>query len=218
MNHACRISRSSVTLEPVWTNWATTSGKVLVYQHEADDEVSVQHCHFLIQECSIGEEGLKKRIKPIITLSGNKDWSFVQKEYDGNVERYITYMTKGHLNPVFNQGYDPEYLEYCKSKWVQPRQTNSPANEIIKTEPKDSQLIQMWMEFQEHVFTHNLNDHMELKDFRGIAILWWRKRSKGLMPTGPTFNRFLVSVYLEYRDRRHLPLTIQAIDEVCDKM
>jgi len=223
--HACRISRPSKYLETVWENWAKTSAKVLVYEHVADDEISVTHCHVLIQECAIGEEGLKKRIKSLIQLSGNKDWSFTDRN-GKDAERYIIYMTKGHLNPVYNKGYDPEYLEACKAKWHSCRPTakeqenlnDTPRNEMIKTEPKDSQLIQMWMEFQEHVFTHNLNDHMELKDFRGIAILWWRKRSKGLMPTGPTFNRFLVSVYLEYRDRKHLPLTEQAIDEVCDKM
>lgn len=112
--HACRISRDYSELKELIANWTTVCSKLLVYQHPADEEVKKTHCHFLMEGCRIGQEGLRKRVKTIIQLYGNDDWSFVQKEYDGQVERYIIYMTKGHLDPVYNVGYCPVYLEECR--------------------------------------------------------------------------------------------------------
>lgn len=220
--HATRISRDNLMLTGIVNDWASISGKCLVYQHPADEEVATTHCHFLIEECQIGQAGLIKRALKYIQLKGNNDWSFVQKEYDGNVEKYIIYMTKGQYDPVYNQGYDPLYLEECKKKWVEhPRSRDSKLyTEQVKTcDPKETALIKQWLDYRNECMpTGNYSKHMELNDFRGISIAYWRKRNKGLMPTASTYKRFLVSLYLEYCEEAKKPLTEQVIEEIDKRM
>jgi len=227
--HACRITREYSALigdAGLIPDWLKVSGKLLVYQHPADEEVKKTHCHFLIEECSIGQEGLKKRVKHY-QFNGNSDWSFSQKEYDGNVEKYIIYMTKGYLDPVYNVGYCPLYLEECKKKWVshpcrrKDDELNPENAYMVKPlkDAKETALIQQWLDYKKECLpTGNFSHHLELKDFRGVSISYWRKRNKGLMPTASTYKRFLVSLYLEYCDLVKKPLTEQVIDEVDERM
>ena len=211
-------------LERVIMDWLEVSGKCLVYQHEADSEIKKTHCHILIEECSIGQEGLLKRARKIITLKGNDDHAWSQKEYGGDVERYIVYMTKGKHDPVYNKGYCPLYLEECKKKWVEPSKAPGKADlsraRAEGTDPKDNALISQYKDYVKHCLEdgRHLNEHMELKDFRGMSITFWRKRNHGLMPTASTYKRFLVSVYLEYCDRYRKPMSEQVIDEVDERM
>jgi len=218
-SHAPRITHSYTMLEKLIEDWSSISGKCLVYQHEADEDVKHTHCHLLLEECQIGEAGIIKRALKHIQLKGNNDWSFVQKDYNGDVEKYITYMTKGKYDPVYNKGYCPLYLEECKKKWVDYPVLNS---KKVKQEPidkKETVLIQQWLDFKSECMpTGNYSKHLELKDFRGVAIAYWRKRNKGLMPTASTYKRFLVSLYLEYCEMANKPLTEQVIDEVDQRM
>lgn len=54
---------------------------MLVVQHNADEEVNRDHCHFLLYNTLIKEEAFKRKIKKSlnIELNGNKDWSWVNK-------------------------------------------------------------------------------------------------------------------------------------------
>jgi len=217
--HALRITRDYTSLTALVMDWAEVSGKCLVYQHDADEEVKATHCHFLIEQCEVKEGALIKRGLKHIQLKGNNDWSFVQKEYNGNVEKYITYMTKGKLDPVYNKGYEPSYLEECKKRWVDYTQIQKEPKALSLVDKKETALIQQWLDYKKECMpTGNYSKHLELKDFRGISIAYWRKRNKGLMPTASTYKRFLVSLYLEYCEMANKPLTEQVIDEVDQRM
>jgi len=220
-NHACRISRSYDELKELITDWATVCDKLLVYQHPADEEIKKTHLHFLMEGCRIGEEGIKKRSKTFIKLHGNEDWSFSQKEYDGQVQKYIIYMTKGLYEPVYNKGYCLIDLEECKKAWIPPEKEmrHAPGMTATLVCKKETILIQQWLDYKKECMpTGNFSHHQELKDFRGVSISYWRKRNKGLMPTASTYKRFLVSLYLEYCDLVKKPLTEQVIDEVDERM
>jgi len=218
--HALRISRDNTDLQQVFDDWAKVAGKLLVYRHDADEEVKTTHCHFLIEECSIGTaEGLRKRVKHL-GFSGNKDWAFTDPPTtDESRDKYITYMTKGHLDPVYNKGYDPEYLEECKKKWVDYESPSAPKTAItVVVDRKENALIQQWLEYQKYCMDRPLHGHMELNDFRGMSISYWKSKNKGLMPTASTYKRFLVSIYLHYCDTYRKPMSEQVIEEVDKRM
>jgi len=218
--HALRISRDSSEIQAVFDDWAKVSGKLLVYRHDADEEVNRTHCHFLIEECTIGTaEGLRKRVKHM-GFNGNKDWAFTEAPItDEQRDKYITYMTKGHLDPVYNKGYDPVYLEERKNAWVDydaPSVPKTKDTEVV--DRKETALIKQWLEYQKYCMDRPLHDHMELVDFRGMSITYWKSKNKGLMPTASTYKRFLVSIYLHYCDTHRKPMSEQVIEEVDKRM
>lgn len=221
--HALRISRDNTDLQEVFDDWAKVSGKLLVYRHDADEEVETTHCHFLIEECSIGTaEGLRKRVKHM-GFKGNGDWAFTAPpENESQTQRYITYMTKGKLDPVYNKGYDPKYLEECKKKWVEYESTSAPkTKDIAVVDRKETALIQQWLEYRDYCMSYKdvkVTKHMELRDFRGMSIAYWKTKNKGLMPTASTYKRFLVSIYIYYCDTVGKPTSEQVIDEIDNRM
>jgi len=215
--HTLRISRAYEDIKDVIEDWEKVSAKLLVYQHDADEEVNRTHCHMLIQECELGIEGLKKRVKSK-GFMGNKDWSFTTP--DENIEKYIIYMTKGILDPVYNKGYDPAYLEKCKKKWVEPA-AKQRGERSEPTDKKETALIKQWLEYRDYCMSYKdvkTTMHMELKDFRGMSINYWKSKNKGLMPTASTYKRFLVSVYIHYCDTVGKASSEQVIDEIDDRM
>lgn len=127
MNLAIRISRSYDEIKE-WINGLKATS-IIAYQHDADDEVSRTHVHMLLIESGVKPDGLKARFK---TLYGNiekTDWSFASSFKDGQTptaitvessSKFITYMSKGELTPVFSQGYNPEDVLRLTQQWVKP--------------------------------------------------------------------------------------------------
>jgi len=214
--HTLRITRAYEDIKDVIMDWIKVSGKLLVYQHDADDEVAQTHVHLLIEECALGIEGLKKRVKHK-GFNGNKDWSFTKPDIDKeNYNEYIAYMSKGHYDPVYNHNYDMTYLETCKNKWVEHKKKEHAPKEHV--DKKETILIQQWIEYRDYCMNRPLNDHMQLTDFRGMSINYWKTKNKGLMPTASTYKRFLVSVYIYYCDTHRKPMSEQVIDEIDQRM
>lgn len=220
MEYAVRITRSYKDLELLITDWAQVSERVVVYQHDPDAEVKKTHVHILIQGCSLGTSaGLVKRALKHVPLKGNQDWSFRPEEYENDPDKYITYMTKGNLQSVYNKGYTPEYLEERRVLW---KDFTKPSAEIcVQKEPqtkppaKDtlSDLYQTYCdEILENVSTMGL--HLTIRDFRSASIAFWRKRNGGLLPQTSTYKRFITSVFLEYRDLKRLPLCEETLNEI----
>lgn len=114
MNVFGRVTKSWVDVEDI-IKTISCSG-LCVYEHEQDKDVSRTHIHFYIEECTMTIEGIKKRIKkefPDITKS---DWAFNTKDVNRSC---VTYMSKGHLEPVLNtiDGLDSnEYKELWEDK------------------------------------------------------------------------------------------------------
>lgn len=87
---------------------------IVVYEH---NEASRVHIHALLKECPIQLLGLKRRIEKVVGKVSKTDWSFKTTEI---TEQFITYMSKGKLDPVFVKGYTPERIASYRSAWIEP--------------------------------------------------------------------------------------------------
>lgn len=109
-----RITRPYALLSSIFEE--LESDRVIVYEHEADEEVSRTHIHFLIDGCEVQILSLKNRIRKVLKEIDRSDWSFKT----GGTKEFITYMSKGKLEPKYVRGYDNlDYtIEELKAKWI----------------------------------------------------------------------------------------------------
>lgn len=91
-----------------------------VYQHDADEEVSRTHIHALV-EVNVSTDTLKNRLQKILGYRLPKtDWAFSQKLKGNPIEdKFITYMSKGKLEPVHIKGFTQEQCDKYKSEWIE---------------------------------------------------------------------------------------------------
>lgn len=130
MNLAIRISRPYDDIRE-WCEFKAE--QKIVFQHDADDEVSRTHIHMLVIGSTIKPDALKYRYKKLYGDIDKTDWSFVAsfKDSEGKTqpitaessEKFITYMTKGVLVPVLSEGYNPEKVLELAQQWKDPKTT-----------------------------------------------------------------------------------------------
>lgn len=109
--YAIRVTRSCKELTGFFEKLDRVTDKFTIYQHDVLDNV---HIHGLLVNCSVSTDTLKNYIRKDVGNVKSTDWSFKTAD-DFN---FITYMSKGTLDPVVNKGFTPEELEEYKSKWV----------------------------------------------------------------------------------------------------
>ena len=137
-HYAVRVTHSWQQAQSIAHLWALRADKVLVYEHSkatftARDKT---HIHMLLVTTSVDKKQLRNIAKEtVVPVKGNENMSF--KTAEEPFGKYITYMTKGLLNPVYNKGFTPEELEECRLAWVDP-------NEYIKETPW-SKLYDEWV-------------------------------------------------------------------------
>lgn len=132
-SQAIRVSRSYDELKQIFQS--LKARHVIVYEHVADEEVSRTHVHALVQNADITCLAFKRRIEKHLGKIERSDWSF--KETDGNEAKYVTYMTKGELKPVYVSGYTDDEVEQFRSNWIAPKQeikTETPSYKDIIAE------------------------------------------------------------------------------------
>lgn len=117
MDLAIRVTRPYEEVKE-WLN-NIKADKLIVYEHESDTEVSRTHIHMLIVKSELKPDALKARYKKLYGTIEAKDWSF--KAADDNQGRYLTYMSKGCIQPKLTKNYDDEYVKNCMSEWVEPK-------------------------------------------------------------------------------------------------
>lgn len=108
---AFRITRSALDLKPFFEKLSQYSDKIVVYQH---DEASRVHVHGLVEGCKPSSDTLKNWIKNVVGKVERTDWSFITKDVDIG---FITYMSKGKLDPVFVHNYETDLIHQYKGKW-----------------------------------------------------------------------------------------------------
>jgi len=129
MNLAVRISRSYEEIK----EWVTQlkGQSFILYQHDADDEISRTHVHFLIIGSELKPDAMKARYKKLYGDIDKTDWSFISSfKVDGkataitveNSTKFVTYMSKGSLVPLHSNGYDPIEVLRLTQLWVDPEQ------------------------------------------------------------------------------------------------
>jgi len=106
-----RISRPYEEVREVFEGLGAES--IIVYEH---DEASRVHIHALLKGCSIQLLSLKRRIEKVVGKVSKTDWSFKTTEI---TDQFITYMSKGKLEPVFVKGFTPEQIASYRSAWIE---------------------------------------------------------------------------------------------------
>lgn len=132
-HYAARLSLPHHDVSGVLAMWADKCSAMVVVQHEMDEEVSTTHVHIAMRDCQYATVEPLKRIfrKEIATeAKGNGLWSF--KTWDGN-QTYLTYMSKGELDPVYLKGYitPTNDWEVIKGAWVTPKVEEKKPNKVV---------------------------------------------------------------------------------------
>jgi len=120
---AIRISLPKETVATILRAWLPHCDQIIAYEHNEANRV---HCHILMIRSAVTTQRLKQLA--LREERGNTFWSF--KQGTGDVSRYITYMSKGKINPFFHECnigcYDPEScfteeeVEQYKQQWTEP--------------------------------------------------------------------------------------------------
>jgi len=117
MSYALRITRTGEELKPFWERVAAVTVRLIAYEHTDGERT---HCHALVEGVTVSTDTMKNWIKAALQVKTfpKQDWSFKAADQDG---KYITYMSKGTLDPIFTKGYDPEEVRRLKGTWIDYR-------------------------------------------------------------------------------------------------
>ena len=198
-DYAPRVSLSFSDLSGAIREWSSAIPILVVYEHEADEDVKRIHCHALIMGSPVQEEALKRRFRTVTgldqSIKGNKLWSWEHTDYPGRVNKsFITYMSKGYLQPQFYQGITLEEIEEYRKKWV---------NTIKFVTPEIEEKPEKYNEYQEQKKDILESVHTENPDFQRIrswTIRWYWRRD-GRMPDAGVYKRNSTSLYMFLRER-----------------
>lgn len=114
-SYAVRITLSYDNLVGITNVWREHCDQVIAYEHEG----SRVHCHLLLINCKVTTQRLKQLSGR--SERGNTFWNF--KKADGDMDKYITYMSKGIYEPFFMSNEDKytwKDTERLKAAWVPP--------------------------------------------------------------------------------------------------
>lgn len=95
------------------------SEKLIIYQHEADDDVNRTHIHGLIMDCSRSDDTLRNNLFKV-NYTKNYELKSTYKTKTGTYpvdDKYITYMSKGKLDPSYSKGYTEDEIAAYKAQW-----------------------------------------------------------------------------------------------------
>lgn len=95
------------------------SGKLIMYEHEADEDVTRTHIHGLVMDCSRSDDTLRNNLFKV-NYTKNYELKSTYKTKTGiwPVDaKFITYMSKGYLDPKYNKGFTEEEVAMYKSQW-----------------------------------------------------------------------------------------------------
>lgn len=130
---AFRISSSYDDLISFCDKLSRNSDKLIVYEHDA----SRVHVHGLVSNCKVSTDTLKNWVKTALSVDTfpKSDWSFITKDKQGNNvnDSFITYMSKGQLDPKCVYGYDLDEVSQYKMQW-KPIVRSTKVQYILKQE------------------------------------------------------------------------------------
>lgn len=125
MNHAIRITLPYEDCSGIISRWADRCQQAIVYQHDADEEISKTHVHLGLYGCEVKAEQLK-RMWADAPGKGNEFWSW--KEASAEATKYLTYMSKGNLRPKFIKNFSNDLVEKSRQAWVEPVGNDKPGD------------------------------------------------------------------------------------------
>lgn len=121
-NFAFRITVAYEELGLALLSLYDMSERIAIYEHEADEDVNRTHIHGLIMGCCRKEDTVRTKF-----FKGKyeaTDYELKTKFQDRNKrwwpvdDKYITYMSKGRLQPQYVKGYSFEETEEFRKQWI----------------------------------------------------------------------------------------------------
>lgn len=117
-DYAVRITHTQTDIRRVINVWATRCHQVIAYEH--DEPGKKIHSHLLIKGANIEKKQLRNLGNSTgINLKGNENCSF--KAYDQNTT-YLSYMSRGRIEPYYIQNFTTEEIQTAKEAWVPPQE------------------------------------------------------------------------------------------------
>lgn len=120
-HYAVRVTHAWLQAQSIAHSWALRADKVLVYEHSQETKTAKDkiHIHMLLVNTSVDKKQLRNLAKQTnVPTKGNENMSFKMAEEP--FTKYITYMSKGVLKPVYNKGFTTEELEEYRLLWIEP--------------------------------------------------------------------------------------------------
>ena len=112
---AVRITLPFSDLSGTVRAWALKAEQLVCYEHQGKKS-GKRHVHMLLLGVVVDKERLKQVAKQSgLAGGGNEFWSF--KKAKPETRRYITYMTEGKNDPMYNKGFEDDYLQACKEEY-----------------------------------------------------------------------------------------------------
>lgn len=121
-NYAPRVSLPYNDMSGVVEMWSRSCDKMVVYEHQADEGCNTTHVHMIMINCKYkSQDTLCNQFRKLIETDrkGNGLWSWEHKDFPNPDESYVTYMSKGKLEPVFVMNMTVNEIEVFKSRWRQ---------------------------------------------------------------------------------------------------
>lgn len=126
MSYAIRLSYRYVDLASFIEELKDETDVLVLYEHEDGNR---PHVHIYTEGLKLTVLTAKNRLARYLGFRPAKtDWSFKTAED----RKFITYMSKGVLQPKFCKGIDGTELEGLRSQWIERRQPNT-AKEVKST-------------------------------------------------------------------------------------
>jgi len=189
--YAIRISHSYSVVNRIVSSWATKVEKMVVYEHygEGDSDRTAEtqkvHCHLVLFNTRVDKKQLRNLSADAIgseNVKGNelmafKEWK--QDDYTKNDPVACIYMTKGHHDPKYLQGYTSIDAERWKKAWVKP----SEHVKISNDEKLYNLFLDLWVKdhWQEEIY-----DFLEVKK----AIWHYCKSTLGICVNQGFINKY----------------------------
>lgn len=124
--HAIRLSYRYTDLAAFIEELKDETDVLVLYEH---DDGNRPHVHIYTEGLKLTVLTAKNRLAKYLGFRPAKtDWSFKTAED----RKFITYMSKGNLQPKFCKGIDGTELEGLRSQWIERRQPN-PDKEVKST-------------------------------------------------------------------------------------
>lgn len=121
---AVRITRDFDQLRPFFDRVKLHPQSVcIVFQHDSDEDVSRTHVHAMISANVGSTDTLKRWVKDAVGPVDRYDWSFTRCREE---DKYITYMSKGKLDPCLVHGIEYEKVTALRGSWVEPQVVTNP--------------------------------------------------------------------------------------------
>lgn len=116
-SYAVRITYPYTRLKGFTQRLLEVCDRLAIYQH---DEASRVHIHAYLDRCQVSVQTMKNWIIADVDEQPTKDmWSFKTKTREGPIEdRFLTYMSKGKLDPVLVKGFTQDQINYYRSQWI----------------------------------------------------------------------------------------------------